>query len=159
MMKPNSFLYILVLLSLWGCSLDQPEVIGVKKFKLKGFDPFQQKLTIEYSPIVRNPNSIPFWVDQVHTEIYLDNEFLGTADSDKRIDIKANSDSDFPIRQGVKVESFINQVKGLLNKDSVEIKIDGKYTFKAAKRKVVVPYVYKTYVYPKKELQNLIFSF
>ncbi|MEM6805736.1 MAG: LEA type 2 family protein, partial [Bacteroidota bacterium] len=115
-----------------------------------------KELRLSYKPSVQNPNSFDIWVDKVDTEIIFDGLSLGSTHSEKRIDLAANQVSEFPLEQKLKVKNFLKQLKGFMKKDSIKIELDGQYSFKAADYEVNIPYLYETYLYPKKDLTNLL---
>lgn len=155
-MKFYSRIFILLFLLLSACNFQYPEVKQVREIKLKGYNPLTQELKISYIPKVHNPNSFAIWVDAVDTEIFFDGVSLGSTHSEERIDLPAEQASEFSLDQKIKVKNFIQQLKGIMQKDSIKIELDGKYSFKASDYEVKVPYVYETYLSPKKDLAKLL---
>lgn len=157
MKRPILISSLLLLLGLCiSCQFSAPKLVKVKDFKLKGYNPLSKTLSISYKPTVHNNNDYPLWVDKVETEILFDGFSLGTTSSDKRIKLEANQDSEFLLDQKIKVDEFIKQLRAGLDKDSISIELDGKYTFLAKETEITLPYSYKTYVNPKKDLARLL---
>ncbi|MEO1215844.1 MAG: LEA type 2 family protein [Bacteroidota bacterium] len=151
-----SFIFLLLLLILSACNFEYPEVRQVRDIKLKGYNPLTKELKLGYSPKVHNPNSFDLWVDAIDTEIIFDGVSLGSTHSEERINLEAGKATEFSLNQKIKVRNFIKQIKGLMKKDSIKIELDGKYSFKASDYEVKVPYVYETYLSPKKDLAKLL---
>lgn len=148
---------LLLILSLCiSCQFNYPELVKIQELKLKGYNPLTKTLSLSYKPTVHNDNDFPLWVDKVETEILFDGYSLGTTKSDKRIKLGANQDSKFLLDQKIKVDEFIKQLRSGLKKDSISIELDGKYTFKAQEAEITLPYSYKTFVNPKKDLARLL---
>ncbi|MEL6820295.1 MAG: LEA type 2 family protein [Calditrichota bacterium] len=147
-----------LLLLFLSCNVGRPEIVEVTDFKLVGYNPFNNKLTVQFSPVINNPNGIPFWINHVETEIYFDDKHFGTASSDKDIAIKANGESKFNMSQEMEIEKFIQQAKTLMGMDSCMVEMRSKYTFKAKDFEVTIPYSEKSYIYPKRDIRSLLFG-
>ncbi|MDW3650346.1 MAG: LEA type 2 family protein [Bacteroidia bacterium] len=155
-MKVYSQILIFFFLILSACNFQYPEVRQLREIKLKGYNPLTQELKLSYTPKVHNPNSFDIWVDAIDTEIIFDGISLGSTHSEKRIDLPAGQATEFSLDQKIKVQNFIQQLKGIMKKDSIKIELDGKYSFKASDYEVKVPYIYETYLSPKKDLAKLL---
>jgi len=155
MLKLSTTLLLVLLIS---CNVGRPEIVEVTDFKLVGYNPFNNKLTVQFSPVINNPNSIPFWINHVETEVYFDGKHFGTATSDKDIAIKANGESKFNMSQELQVKKFLSQAKTLMGMDSCMVEMRSKYTFKAKDFEVTIPYSEKNYIYPKRDIQSLLFG-
>jgi LEA14-like dessication related protein len=155
----NCILLCFTLILFSSCSYEYPEVKGIRQVMFKSLS--GDVLKVQINPVIHNPNPVPFWVDYTIVEVRLDKKDLGQSESTKRIDIKANGDSEFPLDLSIPVKgiNLKQEIPKWILKDSILLEMDGKYTFKNSVKDVTVPYNYKTWIEPKKELARLLISF
>ena len=154
----RQIVYILSLFALVSCEMKDPEFVKVKQVKIKTLNPITRSLTVSFRPVVHNPNSVPFSVSKVESEIFMDETHMGNAVSEEKIILKANEDSEFTIAQNIKVESLIKKLNSFVEKDSIKISLDTKFTFKVSDKEIVIPQLFESYIHPKKEFTGFLYS-
>lgn len=153
-------IYVLfLLLSGLACNTARPEITGIRQFKVHKLNVLKQELTVRFTPVVMNPNQFELQVRKAESEIYFDQFHLGNAESRQPIRLPAGEESEFEVEHRLRISKLAPKIKEWFGQDSIQVIIDGVYTFGLGSGDLKIPYKHETYIYPKDDLQKLLRPF
>lgn len=131
-------------------SFTAPEFVSMKNLQFNSFK--DNHLNFSLNSVIKNPNSIPLWVDGIDVDVYFDDKMVGNASSKEKKLLKANKESEITLNYSVPVDKLKGNLMALVIKKEVVVKVDGKYTFRNDLKDITIPYVYTTHINFKKEV-------
>lgn len=131
-MKKSIIIYIALLiisLSLTACGpIKDPTFERVDTFRINAFE--KGILTGDAHVVLRNDNLFSFSGDSLKMHIYFNKHYVGFGNCSKTIDFNSKSSIKVPLQITMYVDSLQDELKTILYKDSINIKVQvsGKFT-------------------------------
>ncbi|WP_158281219.1 NDR1/HIN1-like protein [Dyadobacter jejuensis] len=131
-----------------------PQIVSMQNIQFQSLRNNELHFSLEST--IKNTNTIPLWVDKMEVAVFFDGELVGTADSPEQIKLPGNTTSDVTLHYKVPIKKLKSNFISLLSKKEIQLKVEGKYTFKNDLKDITIPYTYETPFNMKKHLSGLL---
>lgn len=150
----EKILALFLLFSVVSCTVEYPEVIGVRELKISGINVLKKELSVDYIASIYHPNQVAFTMDKISSRIYLDGEYMGKGTTIEDVKIPASDTTDIRISQDLAMINFVKTLKTWKNKEEISLRLECEFHLQADSEFWSIPYSYERTINVKEELKN-----